>query len=832
MTVSVTPLAYRLTIEPDLDRFIFSGRVIMDLNADPPTDTVTLDCSELAVWQCRVHRDAQEQNSGECPFMLDPANQRLTIHLGEVLSGPFQMIIDYVGKINDRMAGFYRSRINVAGAPDYMAVTQFQESHARLAFPCFDHPAKKAVFTLEMVIDENLTAVSNTDIQTVESLEKGRRKVVFHPTPKMSTYLLFFGVGPFEIHADSLDRRVRAVCLPGTAAQTTFGLEFGRKALAYGEDYYAIDYPLTKLDLIAVPDFAFGAMENWGAITFRENLLLKVPGVTSREAEARICEVIAHEITHQWFGNLVTPEDWKYLWLNESFATYFGYSMVDHYYPEWAVWHQFVRNQTETALGRDALQETFAIEMPGGALVAITTSTAPIIYSKGGSILRQLEAWIGPEHFKAGLRRYLTDYNYASAASHHLWEALTAVSGMAVDALMRSWVTQAGFPLITAERKNDTISVRQQRFTFLPVDAAQTWMIPLTVSCYAPDGTADTRKVLLEEEHTDIPLPPDTVTYKVNAGQTGFYHVLYNDADNLQRLGAMAKRRALPPMDRWGLQNDLYALVKAGHLSMSSFLDQVDNMGDERDYLPLSSLDSHLFEAFMVLRGEIRSRISRTAERLMHAYLDAAGLQPTPDETQATAMLRDQVLVHGALMGNLKVLDFLLDQFKAFTGGATVAPDIFRGVMTAGAAAGGQAAWKVMIGRFESSPAEHERMILAGALGAFDQWPLLEKALDYALEKIPDRIRFLPLTAATANPAVTARLWPWFEDHVMRIEKMHPLLFERVVAAFVPGPGLQDPDRTRAFCAELLQRLPALKDVIALSLERLEVNARFRQREK
>jgi hypothetical protein len=152
--------------------------------------------------------------------------------------------------------------------------------------------------------------------------------------------------------------------------------------------------------------------------------------------------------------------------------------------------------------------------------------------------------------------------------------------------------------------------------------------------------------------------------------------------------------------------------------------------------------------------------------------------------------------------------------------------------MTAGAAAGGQAAWEVMLGRFESSAAEHERMILAGALGAFDQWPLLEKALDYALEKIPDRIRFLPLTAATANPAVTARLWPWFEDHVMRIEKMHPLLFERVVAAFVPGPGLQDPDRTRTFCAELLQRLPALKDVIALSLERLEVNARFRQREK
>jgi aminopeptidase N len=195
------------------------------------------------------------------------------------------------------------------------------------------------------------------------------------------------------------------------------------------------------MDLIAVPDFAFGAMENWGAITFRENLLLHVPGVTSREGESRICEVIAHEIAHQWFGNLVTPEDWKYLWLNESFATYFGYGMVDHHHPDWEVWHQFVRSQTETALARDALHETFAIEMPGGAQVAITTSTAPIIYSKGGSILRQLEAWIGPDHFKAGLRRYLTAFAYGSAASHHLWESLSAASGRPVDALMKNWVT-------------------------------------------------------------------------------------------------------------------------------------------------------------------------------------------------------------------------------------------------------------------------------------------------------------------------------------------------------------------------------------------------------
>ncbi|MCB2145925.1 MAG: M1 family metallopeptidase [Deltaproteobacteria bacterium] len=832
MTASITPMEYKLTIEPDLGRFSFAGRMTLSANADQPTDTLTLDCAELAIWQCRIQPNGSDDNLIDCPFTVNPANANLTIHLPEPLSGPFQLTIDYAGKINDRMAGFYRSRIKADKAPDYIAVTQFQESDARRAFPCLDHPAQKAVFSVEMIIDSNLTAISNTGIQTITDLENGRRRVAFHPTPKMSTYLLFFGVGPFEIHEDAVDRRVRAVCLPGMGDQTEFGREFGRKALAYGENYYDIDYPLTKMDLIAVPDFAFGAMENWGAITFRENLLLNVPGVTSREAEARICEVIAHEITHQWFGNLVTPEEWKYLWLNESFATYFGYGMVDHHYPAWEIWDQFVRSQTETALSRDALNETFAIEMPGGAPVAITTSTAPIIYSKGGSILRQLEAWIGPDPFKAGLRRYLTDFAYGNAASHHLWESLSTASGMPVAELMRNWVTQPGFPVITAERKDNTLSLRQRRFTFLPNDAAQTWLVPVTITAYSPDGAADTQTILLRKKQTDVALPANTAAYKINTGQTGFYHVCYNDAKNLTRLGVMVAGQQLPPLDRWGLQNDLFALVKSGLVPMAKLLDMAENFLSERAYLPLSSLDSHLFEAFLLLRGEIRTRTARLAMTLMNGALDALGHLPAPDETQTTAMLRDQLLVHGALIGNPQTLDFLTDQFNAFLGGSVIAPDIFRGVMTAGAVSGGGTALEAMIGRFEASSVEHERMTLAGALGSFNAWPLLEQALDYTLEKVPDRIRFMPLVAAAGNPAAMDRLWPWFVDNFPRIERMHPLLFERVVAAFVPGPGLQDPDRTSTFCNHLQRKQPRLRDVIALSLERLEINAGFRQREK
>ena len=270
MTAAITPTAYALVIEPDLERFQFAGRMTLTATIENPTDTINLDCAELAIWKCRVNAEGSDDDPADCSFTLEPEKEKLTIHMPAAISGTVAMTIEYVGQINNRMAGFYRSRIPGGDHPDHIAVTQFQESDARRAFPCLDHPARKAVFTITMVVPEALTAIANTGIDSTRSLGNGRKEVVFHPTPTMSTYLLFFGVGPFEIHQDEQDPRVRAVCLPGMGAQTGFGRRFGRKALGYGEDYYGIDYPLDKMDLIAVPDFAFGAMENWGAITFRE----------------------------------------------------------------------------------------------------------------------------------------------------------------------------------------------------------------------------------------------------------------------------------------------------------------------------------------------------------------------------------------------------------------------------------------------------------------------------------------------------------------------------------------------------------------------------------
>jgi len=225
-------------------------------------------------------------------------------------------------------------------------------------------------------------------------------------------------------------------------------------------------------------------MENWGAITFRENLLLYFPGVTSKSGEESICEVIAHEIAHQWFGNLVTPMDWKYLWLNESFATYFGYGVVSHYFPEWDVWQQFVHGQTAVALERDGLRDTFPIEIPGGEHVVINTSTAPIIYNKGGSILRQVNGHIGEARFKDGLRRYLSDNAYACASSRDLWRSLEQISEKPISKMMKSWIEQPGYPMVEVRRDGGKLILTQKRFTYLPHESEQEWIIPMKIRLF------------------------------------------------------------------------------------------------------------------------------------------------------------------------------------------------------------------------------------------------------------------------------------------------------------------------------------------------------------
>jgi aminopeptidase N len=820
-----TPKNYEIHLIPDLINFTFSGSVTLLAETESAIEELRLNILDLAITSCGLRAGDQFI---DCAFEANNEKEELKILFPQKMQGTICIRVHYEGQINDKMAGFYRSRYVSHAKTKHIAVTQFEESDARRAFPCMDHPAKKATFDIIMDIDPDLVAISNGVIASESPLASGKKRIVFEQTPKMSTYLVFIGVGEFEFTRDTEDPRLRVVTLPGMKPYARFGLEFGRMALAFSETYYGIPYPLTKMDLIAIPDFAFGAMENWGAITFRENLLLHYPQITSKSGEERIREVIAHEIAHQWFGNLVTPSDWKYLWLNESFATYFGYGVVDHYYPHLDSWQQFIYGQTGSAMARDALQENFAIEIPGGEHVVINVGTAPIIYSKGASILRQIEGYIGRENFQKGLQAYLKTYAYTNTTSHHLWDCFEKVSNQPVGEMMQSWIEQPGFPLISVKKKGNRLELTQRRFTCLPNDSDQTWRVPVTVAFFSSKTPTERLTILMDETKHEIEIPAHTQGYKLNDRQTGFYIVDYRDAENLDALGRLVRNRSLTPEDRWGLQNDLFALCRSGKVTITDYLKFLVFYENEDAFLPLISISNNLQHAALVLPASVKEKISAVVRPWLEKVLENIGYQPAPDEKHTTAQLREQLIWHASLCGSQKTTEFVRRKFAAMMQGRAAHPDLMKSVMQVGAFIGNEQAFEWLERRFQSSGIEHERMNILMALGCFKEKELIQKSQQFILDEVPARNKFVPVIAMAANPYAIPLLWNWYVSSLKQIEKFHPMLYERVIAAIVPMAGIERPQEVRAFFEDYMQKTDKASDVIKLSLERLEINLRLR----
>lgn len=822
---AIHPIHYTIRLEPDLKTYLFTGTAEILLEADRTVREICLHAAELAFWNCRV---LTGDKLLECPYSFAPQKEEITLHLPEERKGEIRLVIDYVGQINAKMGGFYRSQYVREGQEQAIAVTQFQESEARRAFPCFDHPRHKATFDVEIAVEEGRVALSNMPAEREEVLESGKKSFRFARTPRMSTYLLFFGVGQFEFIQDEEDRRVRAVTTPGLSKFAGLGLELGRKSLQFCEAYFGIDYPLPKLDLIAVSDFAFGAMENWGAVTFRENLLLHFADVTSKAGKQRIFEVIAHEIAHQWFGNLVTPSDWAYLWLNESFATLFGNRVVSHYHPEWEVWAQFLHSDTNRALDRDAMKVTFPIEIPGGEHVVINEVTAPIIYDKGASILRQVEGYLGQEAVQEGLRRYLKRHAYGCAASRHLWEALEEAARKPVTEMMKGWIGQAGYPLVEVRRDQGRLLLAQKRFTYLDEADSPVWMIPVNVTVFDEGGGSRDLAILFEGPETELEIGAEAFAYKVNAGQTGFYRVQYNDRQNLHNLGRLVSGRELSPEDRWGLQSDLFALVKGGRIPVQEYLDFLSHYEEEDAFLPLAGMAAHLFQLYLVMEGSTREKAADLGRKLIARLLARVGYEPGPGENHTTSMLRDQVILPAAIYGLEEVSEFAAGRFDSLLRGHPVHPDIMRSVMQVGAWTEAEDAFGWFRERLVSTESEHERMNILAALGSFRGAASIETARQFILEEVPNRNKFVPICQMALNPQAVPGLWEWYLRNLEALERLHPVHYERVVAAIVPVAGIGKREEVEGFFSDYVREKGRARDAISMALEKRAVYERMR----
>jgi len=683
------------------------------------------------------------------------------------------------------------------------------------------------VFDIEMIIGDHLIAISNQDIESQTPVENNKIKVTFKQSPKMSTYLVFWCVGEFSLIEDNEDKRVRVAYLPGMEPYIDFGLDFGKKALAYCEDYYGIAYPLSKLDLIAIPDFAFGAMENWGAITFRENLLLFYPGITSKSGAERIAEVISHEMAHQWFGNLVTPVDWKYLWLNESFATYFGFGVVDHYHPLWQTWSQFLSTQTNPALMRDAYLQTIPIEIPGGEHVVINTSTAPIIYCKGGSILRQIKGFIGDGNFKKGVRFFLDKFKYDCATSQNLWEAFESVSDNPVTQMMQTWIEQPGYPIISVKREGEQLILSQKRFSYQANDSEQVWQIPVSISIRSDNKEWQHKKVLMDKKSTTVSLGSENAVYKINTLQTGFYRVKYLNSKDLDSLGNEVRQQNLPPEDRWGLENDLYALVKSSDEKLETYLDFLKYYDNETNFLPLSSIGDNLLNSYLLAGKQNRQTIAQTGISLMEKLFLTIGYEPQPDEEHTIGTLRDQYLWQGVFFGSKKIREFASAEFNKLQNNDPVHPDMIKSIMQTGALTGNLATFEWFLNRLKNSVSEHDRTNILSAMGCFKDDEIISKVQAFTLKQVPPRNQSIPIASMAVNPSAMKGLWGWYKYEKDIIAKFHPLIHERVFSSIVPVSDNAEPDAVRTFLKQ--NKIDINPDVIELTLERLMINQRFKE---
>jgi tricorn protease interacting factor F2/3 len=819
------PIHYDLYFIPDLNEFTIQGKTKIHCEFESPEQSIILNVKELEIHQIKVESDGKTiENS----YSVDLKKEEMTIKLTSAIIGQCIIFIEYSGIINDQLMGWYRSKYTYNSETKYIAVTQFEEREARRAFPCFDHPAFKSTFDIKFEMDADLQAIGNTLIESEELLENGNKIVSFKRTPKMCTYILFFGIGDFEFLNDETKKPlIRVAGPPGSIQYGKFGLDMARKSMDFCEEYMGVPYPLGKCDHIVVADFAFGAMENWGAVTYRENYLLVIPGKTSKMSLLRLASVIAHETSHMWFGNLVSPVDWKYLWLNESFASYFTYAVPDKYYPKWQMWDHFVVQQMLPGFERDSYDSTVPIELPKNTdddeEIFIDSSTAPIIYNKGASILRMLVDFLGIENFKKGTQHYMEKYQYKCASSPQFWDALEEATQQPVKNFANSWVYQTGYPLISVERNKDTLKLIQRRFSYFSTHFDTTWYIPVKILCYLDDKSQKTIDIELTEGESSVKIPINTVAVKLNSGQTGFYRVKYSNELN-QSFSKVLKTGQVSPLDRFGILNDYYTLVKRGNVTITNFLDFIEeNYLEETDNLILIDLCAHL-RFLALLNDKNYERISSLGKILAEKTLKIIGYDEKDTDSVLDSDLRDKLLRTAALFNSKDAIDFGMQQFEKYLMDKPIPADILGGIFWIGARHHSKALEQFQSKITDPSTSETERQTLLSAMSGFNNEIILKQLLEFVLENVPMRNTFIPITAIAVNPISQNFIWDWLQDNYNIItKKIAPSHLDRLILGLIPYNAIGKDEEVNIFLQKLMGDFPQIKSAIPLVKELLQI---------
>eukprot|EP01064_Diplonema_japonicum_P017854 TRINITY_DN2623_c0_g1_i1.p1 TRINITY_DN2623_c0_g1~~TRINITY_DN2623_c0_g1_i1.p1 ORF type:complete len:877 (+),score=286.77 TRINITY_DN2623_c0_g1_i1:57-2687(+) len=747
---NVSPSAYKLKLEPDMVNFTFKGSVEIDVDVTEATKVVEMHQRDLCVSSAVFQQGEKKVDSDS--ITLRNKDKTMSVLFEEELSvGPAVLSLTFTGILNDQLAGFYRSKyVDADGNTKYLATTQFEAIDARRCFPCWDEPAKKAVFTVTLVVPAELMAISNMPEKSYIT-ENGKKIVEFLPSPKMSTYLLAFCIGEFDF-IQGLTKNgtlIRCISVPGKAKNLKFALDTGIKSLEFYNDFFGIPYPLPKLDMIAIPDFAAGAMENWGLVTYREIDLIIDPAKASSSQKQRVAIVITHELAHQWFGNLVTMKWWDGLWLNEGFANWMQTFTGDAIFPEWKIWESFVAKEQSSALKLDSLRSSHPILVPIGRAESVEEVFDLISYCKGGSVIRMIFRLLGVDQFRAGLIDYLKKHSYDNTETTDLWAAWEKSSNQPIIELMDTWTLQMGYPLITVSNVTKTggklkFDVEQKWYladgSVMDGDSDKKWIVPLI---FGTEEGAHPPQYMKEKKQT-IELETKSSWVKVNYGQ----HIPLRVQYPTSMLDELCKAVAtLPAEDRIGLLSDAESLSKSGDLPLTDFVKVLNGYKGEMNdkvwsqlSLALSGLKSSLYCTTLKNKGEIKERVDKLIAKLIKPCVDSLGWDNREGDSDNEKKLRSIVLgMH--LMVNVKDAEVLreaeerLEAYKADKTSPKLNADVRASIMKVLVINKGRSAIEEIKALHNAGAESAFRLDVYAGFGAAKDEALLKETLEWGFSK-------------------------------------------------------------------------------------------------